>query len=299
METGGVVDIDSEIRSDPRSGDGTERARRAVRRIQPSNGWVPISLSELWEYRELFLFIVWRDFKVRYKQTVLGALWAVIQPVTTMVVFSIFLGKLANVPSDGVPYPIFSFSGILPWNLFATGMHVSSMCLVLSAHLIPKVYFPRIVLPTAGVLTGLVDFCIAFVVLLGMMVWFGIAPTVNVIWLPCFLLLAMVSALGIGLWLAAINVHYRDVMYILPFFMQIWMFATPVVYPSSLLGEPWHTIYALNPMVGVVEGFRWALLGTATAPSGLILVSSAVAILILISGAFVFRRMEKSFADMI
>jgi lipopolysaccharide transport system permease protein len=270
-----------------------------VRRLQPSAGWVSLNLRELWEYRELFYFIVWRDFKVRYKQTVLGALWAIIQPVSTMLVFSIFLGRLAKVPSDGIPYPIFTYSGLLPWNLFASGMVAASMSLVISSHLIPKVYFPRLVLPASGVISGLVDFALAFLVLIAMMIWSGTIPTINVIWLPFFLALAMCSALGIGLWLAAINVYYRDVMYLVPFVVQLWMFATPVVYPSSLLVEPWRTIYGLNPMVGVVEGFRWALLGTDTAPGRVVLVSSLVSLAALISGLFVFRRMEKKFVDMI
>jgi len=260
---------------------------------------MPVDVSELWEYRELFFFFVWRDVKVRYKQTALGALWAVIQPVSAMVVFSIFFGHFAGMRSDGLPYPVWNLAGLLPWNLFANGLSTASMSLVASAHLIPKVYFPRIVLPSAGVLIGLVDFAIAFLVLVGMMFWFGIAPTVRIVWLPCFLLLGVSAALGVGLWLAAINVYYRDVRYIAPSVVQIWMFASPVVWSSSVLPEPWRTVYGVNPMVGVVEGFRWALLGAPTEPGGMILVSTISAFVILLSGAAVFRRMERGFADVI
>jgi len=273
--------------------------RGATRRIRASRGWLPIDFVELWQYRELLYFLAWRDIKVRYKQTVLGVLWAAFQPLTAMVVFTIFFGNLAKMPSDGVPYPLFSYAGLLPWNLFATGINTASMSLVASAHLIRKVYFPRILLPVAGVAVGLVDFVIAFAILLAMIFAMGHTLTLNVLWLPPLLLLAIASSLGVGLWLAAINVYYRDVRYILPFFIQLLMFATPVVYPSSLLKQPWRTVYGLNPMVGVVEGFRWALLGTETSPSSTILVSSAVAALLLLSGAFVFRRMERSFAEMI
>ena len=272
---------------------------RSRYRIQPSRGWIPINVRELWEFRELFFFIAWRDIKVRYKQTALGAGWAIIQPVSQMVVFSIFFGGLAKMPSDGIPYPVFTYAALLPWNLFANGLSLASMSLVNSAHMIQKVYFPRMVLPVAGVMTGTVDFAIAFSVLIVMMLWFSIMPTVYILFLPLLLLLALVTALGVGLWIAAINVYYRDARYVLPFIIQLWLFATPVMWPSSLLSEPWRTIYAVNPMVGVVEGFRWALLGTGTAPGPMILVSSTVACLILLSGMFVFRRMEKTFADTI
>lgn len=260
---------------------------------------MPINFRELWDFRELLYFLAWCDIKVRYKQTALGALWAIIQPFATMVVFSIFFGRLAKVPSDGVPYPIFSFAALLPWTLFASGLSVASMSVVKNSQLIKKVYFPRILLPIEGVMIGLVDFAIAFVVLIGMMVYMGIVPTIHVIWLPFFLLLAMVSALGVGLWIAAINVHYRDARYMIPFIIQLWLFATPVAYPSSLLSEPWRTLYGINPMVGVVEGFRWALLGTNTSPGSIILISSVVAIVVLVTGVFFFRRMEKTFADVI
>jgi lipopolysaccharide transport system permease protein len=268
-------------------------------RIQPSKGWVSLKLNELWEYRELLYFLIWRDIKVRYKQTALGATWAIIQPFFTMVVFSLFFGHLARMPSDGIPYPIFSFAALVPWSFFANGLGQSSNSLVGSANLITKVYFPRLTIPLASVLSGVVDFALAFVVLLGMMLFYRIVPTVNVLWLPLFLLLALITSLGVGLWLSALNVEYRDVRYVVPFITQFWLFVTPIAYPSSLLHEPWRTLYGLNPMVGVVEGFRWALLGTKTAPGPIIAVSSTAAAVILITGAFYFRRMEKTFADIV
>ncbi len=267
--------------------------------IRPTKGWASLKLGDVWDYRELLYFLVWRDIKVRYKQTALGIAWAVIQPFFSMVVFSIFFGRLAKMPSDGVPYPIFSYVGLVPWNFFANGLSQSSNSLVESANLIRKVYFPRLTIPIATVLGGVVDFAISFVVLLGMMVWYGIYPTERVVWLPLFLLLAFVTALAVGLWLSVLNVEYRDVRYTIPFITQFWMFATPVVYPSSLLSEPWRTIYGLNPMVGVVEGFRWALLGTNTAPGPTILVSAAAALILLVGGALYFRRMEQTFADVV
>jgi len=270
-----------------------------VLRIQPSRGWVSLKLGELWEYRELLYFLIWRDIKVRYKQTALGATWAIIQPFFTMVVFSLFFGKLAKVPSDGIPYPIFSFAALVPWTFFASGLGQSSNSLVGSANLITKVYFPRLTIPIASVLSGIVDFTLAFVVLLGMMLYYRMMPTLNVLWLPLFLLLALVASLGVGLWLSALNVKYRDVRYVVPFITQFWLFVTPIAYPSSLLHEPWRTLYGLNPMVGVVEGFRWALLGTKTAPGPIITISSLAAVFILVTGAFYFRRMEKTFADVV
>jgi lipopolysaccharide transport system permease protein len=268
-------------------------------RIAPSKGWVSLKLNELWEYRELLYFLIWRDIKVRYKQTALGAAWAIIQPFFTMVVFSLFFGRLAKVPSDGIPYPIFSFAALVPWTFFANGLSQSSNSLVGSANLITKVYFPRLTIPIASVLSGIVDFVLAFVVLLGMMLYYGTMPTLNVLWLPLFLLLALIASLGVGLWLSALNVEYRDVRYVVPFITQFWLFVTPIAYPSSLLPEPWRTLYGLNPMVGVVEGFRWALLGTKTAPGPIIAVSSTAAVVILVTGAFYFRRMEKTFADIV
>ncbi|GAA4451909.1 ABC transporter permease [Novipirellula rosea] len=277
----------------------TDPISQEVIRIQPAKGWMPLRLGELWEYRELLYFLTWRDIKVRYKQTLLGAAWAIIQPLSTMVVFTLFFGKLAEMPSDGVPYPIFSFAALVPWTFFANAMVASSNSLVQGSNLLKKVYFPRLALPISTVLGGIVDFALAFSVLLLMMLYFGIAPTWNVLVLPFLLLLAFMTSLGVGLWLSAMNVRYRDVRYVLPFITQLWMFATPVVYPSSMLDEPWRTLYGINPMVGVVEGFRWALAGTDTAPGPMIAVSTVVSTLILISGAFYFRRMEKSFADVV
>jgi len=268
-------------------------------RIEPTEGFVSLKLGELWAARELVYFLIWRDVKVRYKQTALGIAWAVIQPVMTMVVFSIFFGKLAKLTSDGLPYPIFAFAALVPWTLFANGLTQGTNSLVGSSNLIKKVYFPRLVIPLATVLAGVVDFVIAFGVLLLLMLIYGVSPTVNSFWLPVFFLLTLVTSLGISLWLSALNVEYRDVKYIIPFLTQIWMFATPIAYSSSLLDEPWRTVYGLNPMVGVVEGFRWALLGTNTQPGYMILVSSLAAIFLLISGAFYFRRMERSFADVV
>lgn len=267
--------------------------------IQPSVGWRSLDWTDLWQYRELLYFLSWRDIKVRYKQTVLGAAWAIIQPFFTMAVFSLFFGKLAKVPSDGIPYPLFAYAALVPWTFFANGLSQSADSLVGSANLIKKVYFPRLVIPISSVLSGLVDFVLAFVVLLGMMLYYGLVPTLNVIWLPLLLILALVTALGTGFWLSAMNVQFRDVRYTIPFLIQLWLFATPIAYPSSLLTEPWRTLYGLNPMVGVVEGFRWALLGTDTAPGMTILVSALVAATLFVSGAFYFRRMEKTFADVV
>ena len=267
--------------------------------VKPSKGWISLKLKDLWEYRDLFYFLTWRDIKVRYKQTVLGAAWAIIQPFFTMVVFSLFFGKLAKVPSDGIPYPIFAYAALVPWTFFANGLSQSSNSMVENANLIKKVYFPRMVVPISSVISGVVDFVLAFLVLLGMMFFYGIFPTKNIIWLPLLLVMAFVTALGVGLWLSALNVQFRDVRYTVPFLTQFWLFATPIAYPSSLLSEPWRTLYGINPMVGVVEGFRWALLGTETAPGPIIVVSALVALALFVGGAFYFRRMEKSFADVV
>jgi lipopolysaccharide transport system permease protein len=268
-------------------------------RIRPSRGWVSLRLGELWAYRGLLYFLTWRDVKVRYKQTALGAAWAVLQPLLTMVIFSLFFGRLAKVPSDGLPYPVFAFAALVPWTFFAYSLNQSSNSLVGSANLITKVYFPRLALPVATVLSGLVDLALALAVLFVLMLWYGIFPPVQALWLPAFLALAVVTALGAGLWLSALNVQYRDVRYVVPFLTQIWMFATPIAYPSSLLSEPWRTLFGLNPMTGVVEGMRWSLLGTDTAPGPAVAVSSAAALALLVSGAFAFRRMEKTFADLV
>jgi lipopolysaccharide transport system permease protein len=270
-----------------------------VTHIRPSRGWISLNLHDLWHYRDLIYFLTWRDIKVRYKQTVLGAAWAILQPFFTMVVFSLFFGRLAGIPSDDMPYPIFSYAALVPWQFFANGLTQSSQSLVGSANLIRKVYFPRMVIPIGAILSGGVDFALAFVVLLAMMLFYGIVPTGNMVWLPALLLLALVTSLGVGLWLTALNVQFRDVRYAVPFMVQAWLFVTPIAYPSSLLDEPWRTLYAINPMAGVVEGFRWALLGADTRPGSMIIVSSVAALLLLVSGAYYFRRMEKSFADVI
>lgn len=269
-------------------------------RIQPSRGWVSLKLAELWEYRELLYFLTWRDIKVRYKQTVLGAAWAIIQPFFTMVVFSLFFGNLAKVPSDGIPYPIFSYAALVPWTFFSNGLTQSSNSLVISANLIKKIYFPRLVVPISSVISGVVDFGLAFIVLLAMMLAYGVFPTINVLWLPLLLLLALVTSLGVGLWLSAMNVQFRDVRYTIPFLTQFWMFATPIAYPSSLIKDDLlRMLYGLNPMTGVVEGFRWALLDSDTVPGPIIIVSSIAAVLLLITGSFYFQRMEKTFADVV
>ena len=273
--------------------------------IEPSRGWVSLRLRDLWEYRELLYFLVWRDVKVRYKQTLLGAAWAILQPTLTMVVFTIFFGRLAKIGSEGVPYPIFSYVGLLPWTFFAQGLTQSSNSLVGSSHLITKVYFPRLVIPLATVLAGVVDFALAFLVLLGLMAFYGIVPTVAVLALPAFFMLAFLVALAAGAWLSALNVEYRDVRYVVPFLVQIWLFVTPVIYPAKAVvgklqefGLPgW--LYGLNPMVGVVEGFRWALLGIGTPPGPVIWASAAVTAVALVTGATYFRRMEKTFADVV
>jgi len=267
--------------------------------IKPSYGWAALNLRDLLLYRELIFFMTWRDLKVRYKQTLLGASWAILQPFLTMVVFSIFFGNLAKVPSDGVPYPIFSYTALIPWTLFSKALQDASRSLVANSHMITKVYFPRMILPLSSVMAGVVDFLIAFVVLLGMMFFFNIFPTVNVLVLPLFLLLALVTSVGVGLWLSALNVLFRDINYVLPFLTQFWMYLTPVAYPSSMVPSEWQVIYALNPMTGVVEGFRWALLGTGQPPGIMTLVSSVAAVILLISGMFYFRRMERLFADMV
>lgn len=266
--------------------------------IQASYGWSLIKWRKLWDYRELLYFLIWRDVKVRYKQTVLGAAWAIIQPFSTMILFSIVFGGLVKVPSDGIPYPIFSYTGLLPWTFFANGLTLASNSLVGSANLISKVYFPRLVLPISSILSGIIDFSIAFTVLLGMMLYYDVWVTKTILLLPLFLLLALITSLGVGLWLSALNVQYRDIRYIVPFLVQFWLFATPVAYPSSLLEEPWRTLSGLNPIAGVVEGFRWALLSNAPSPA-MISLSVLMALLILVSGLYYFRRMERVFADIV
>jgi len=274
-------------------------ASMPVTRIEGAGAWPSLKLREVWAYRELIYFLIWRDIKVRYKQTVLGGGWAIIQPLLTMLIFSFFFGRLAKVPSDGIPYALFAFSALVPWSLFSHGLNQAANSLVGNTSLIKKVYFPRLIIPIAKVLSALVDFGLAFLALLGMTLYYGVHPTWKVLWLPFFLLLAMVTALGVAFWLSATNVHVRDVEHTLPFLTQMWLFATPIAYPSSLLAEPWRTVYGINPMVGVVEGFRWALLGAKTAPGPILVVSSLVAVAILVSGAFWFRRLERTFADVL
>jgi lipopolysaccharide transport system permease protein len=267
--------------------------------ITPSSRWIPLHLSELWEYRELLYFLVWRDIKVRYKQTALGAAWAVMQPLFIMLVFSLFFGRLAKVPSDGIPYPVFAFCALIPWQLFANALTESSNSLVGNQNLITKVYFPRLVIPIAAVLSGILDFAIAFAILVGMMLYYGIVPGWPILVLPGFILLAVLTALAVGLWLSALNVQYRDVRYTMSFLVQFWLFATPVAYPSSLVPENWRALYGINPMAGVVEGFRWALLGKTPPPGAMLWVSVFVVTILLIGGLFYFRRMEQQFADIV
>lgn len=271
-----------------------------ITRIESTSGWVAVRIGELYKYRELLYFFTWRDIKVRYKQTILGASWAILQPVMTMVVFSLFFGRLARMPSDGIPYPLFSLTALVPWTFFANGMIKASNSLVGSANIIKKIYFPRLALPISAVLGGLVDFVLAFVVLIVMLLVYGVVPTIHIIWLPFFILLAFLTSLGVSLWLAALNVQFRDVRYIVPFIVQLWMFSSPVVYPASLIENPFYrALYALNPMVGVIEGFRWSLLGTETPPSMMTFFSIGVTLVLLVGGAFYFRRMEKTFADVV
>lgn len=267
--------------------------------VQPSTGWASLNLRAVWEYRELLYFLVWRDVLVRYKQTAFGVAWAILQPFLTMLVFSIFFGRLAGVPSEGIPYPVFAYTALLPWQLFSFALTESANSLVGNQQLLTKVYFPRLVIPISSVLAGLVDFGIAFLVLLGLMLYYRIVPTIAVITLPLFLLFALATALAVGLWLSALNVQYRDVHYTIPFLTQFWLFATPIAYPSSLIPEPWRVWYGLNPMAGVVEGFRWALLGKSEPISPLVLVSVVVVGLLLFGGLAYFRRMERTFADVV
>jgi ABC-type polysaccharide/polyol phosphate export systems, permease component len=268
-------------------------------RIQPSRGWVNLQLGELWEYRELLYFLIWRDVKVRYKQTALGSAWAILQPLLTMVVFTLFFGDLAKVSSDGLPYSIFCYTALIPWQFFSNGLTQSSNSLVGSAQLIRKVYFPRLAVPIGTVLSGVVDFALSFTVLIGLMFYYGIYPNSQIVWLLPLFLLALVVSLGTSLWLSALNVQFRDVRYVVPFITQFWMFATPIAYPASNVPEKWRALYGLNPMVGVVEGFRWALLGAKTTIGPIVLVSVLASIAILVGGAFYFRRMEKTFADVL
>jgi lipopolysaccharide transport system permease protein len=275
-----------------------ERTSTPVLKIRASHR-LRLNLKDIWEYRELLYFLVWRNIKIRYKQTALGAAWAIIQPVLTMLVFTMLFGRLAKVPSDGIPYPVFALTALLPWQLFAFALTESSNSLVANQNLITKVYFPRLIVPLSSTLSGLVDFAISFFALLVMMIYYHVTPGKAVVWLPAFLLLALASALAVGLWLSALNVKYRDVRYTIPFMTQFWMLATPVAYSSSLIPEPWRRWYGLNPMAGVVEGFRWALLGKSGGVGPLLWVSLAAVLLLLTGGLFYFRRTESTFADIV
>jgi homopolymeric O-antigen transport system permease protein len=268
-------------------------------RIEPSHGLLNLRLRELWDYRELLYFFVWRDIKIRYKQTAIGAAWAVIQPFMTMVVFSLFFGKLAKIPANGVPYPVFNYCALLPWFYFAGALQNATNVVVEQQRVITKIYFPRVVLPISAVLGGLLDFAISFGVLLVLMAYYRIAPTPAVLWLPVFLLLAIMTALGMGLWLSALNAFYRDVRYVVPFLVQFWMFASPVVYPSTLVPERWRWLYGLNPMAGVIEGFRWALTGHGLPPGPLMAASAIGVAVVVVSGLIYYRAMEGSIADVV
>ena len=271
--------------------------------IEPSKGWYSLQLGSIWQYRELLYFLVWRDIKVRYKQTALGVTWVILQPVVSMVVFTILFGYLLQVPSGDVPYPIFSYVALLPWNYFASSINKSSTSLIQNTNLVTKVYFPRMVIPISSVLSGLVDFAIGFLILIILMFIFKVPPAPSILFLPAFLFLAMQTALGFGFWLSALNVRYRDVNYLVPFILQIWMYLTPVIYGVDLIPEPYRFLLALNPMTAVVEGFRWALLGpqleSAQAPGTILLFSFLISIFVLITGAVFFRRTERTFADII
>jgi lipopolysaccharide transport system permease protein len=268
--------------------------------IEAHKGFFSINFAEIWQYRELLYFLTWRDIKIRYKQTVLGMAWAILQPLLSMVVFTIFFGNLANIPSDGIPYPIFTFTALVPWTFFATGLSLSSNSLVTNANLLKKVYFPRLLIPFSTILAGLVDFVLAFIILILLMLGYGIVPTVQIIWLPVFMVLAFLTASGVGIWLAAMNVQFRDVRYAIPFLTQLWLFITPIAYPSSLIkDDTLKALYGINPMAGVVEGFRWALLGVDSRPTLTIIASYLVALIVLGSGLFYFRQMEKTFADVV
>ena len=269
-----------------------------TRRLQPSQGWNSRTVSDIWAYRELLYFFIWRDIKVRYKQTLLGAGWAIIQPLMTMVVFTIFFGHLAKVPSDGLPYPVFSLMALVPWTYFASALAGCSTSLSGYQHIISKVYFPRLIIPIGAVIAPLVDFAIGFVILIGFMMWYRITPGPSIVWLPALMLLALATAASVGVWLAALNVRYRDVRYVVPFVVQLWMFATPVAYPASLVPARWRAVYGLNPMAGVIEGFRWALAG-GPAPGVITVVSAAVVVVLIAGGAIYFRRLEGTFADVI
>ena len=270
-----------------------------ITEITPARGWAHLKLRELWAHRELLYFLTWREIKVRYKQTALGVAWAVLQPLFTMLIFTVFFGRLAKMPSDGIPYSLFALTALTPWTFFSNCLTISSNSLVSNANLVTKVYFPRLAIPIAAVFSGAIDFLLAFALLMIYVLYMHFWPTWRILWLPCFVLLTVVTSLGVGLWLSALNVEYRDVRYTVPFLTQVWLFSTPIAYPSSIMHEPWRTVYGLNPMVGVVEGFRWAILGSGRPPGAMFFVSCVAAIALLVTGAFYFRRMEKGFADIV
>lgn len=275
-------------------------SRVPVVEISATRGWASLQLRELWAYRELLYFLTWREVKVRYKQTIIGGAWALIQPLFTMLIFLLFFGKLAKMPTDGIPQPVFFLSGLVIWTFFANGVSAAANGLVANAGLVSKVYFPRLAVPIAAFCSGVLDFCLSFLMLLVVMLMNHVIPGPKMLWMPAFFVMALTAGLGLGMWLSALNVEYRDVRYVLPFLLQFWMFASPIVYPASLLHEQWQrNVYALNPMVGVVEGFRWCLLGKGPAPGPMLLVSAMTAILMLVSGAYYFRRMERTFADVV
>lgn len=281
------------------SGVGSKPSEKIVV-IQPLRGWVGLNLRELWAYRELLFYFTWRDIKLRYKQTLLGATWVLLQPIANMILFTIIFGRLANLDSGGIPYPIFSYTALLPWTFFSEGLSRSANSLVGNTNLVKKVYFPRLVIPLSSVIGGLPDFLLSFVILIGMMLYYSLYPVGwALVAVPLLLLLAGITALGFGLWFSAINVMYRDTRYVVGFLLRFWMYATPVAYSSHLIKEPWRTIYTLNPLAGVVEGFRWALLGKGSPPDATILISVAISLAVLLSGAYFFRRMEKRFADLV
>lgn len=267
--------------------------------IEPRRGLFDLGLGAIWEYRELLYFLVWRNVKVRYKQTVVGAGWVILQPLATMIIFTVVFSYMAKIPSDGLPYPIFAYTALLPWTYFSKALGLGGAGVVASENLVSKVYFPRLIIPLASVATPLVDFLLSFVILLGLMVWFRTSPTWGVLLLPLFLLLALMTALAVSLFLSALNVKYRDVGHISPFLTQFWMYASPVIYPVSLVPERWRLLYSLNPMVGVIEGFRWAMLGKAAPDFGVIAISALVVLALLFAGLIYFRHMERTFADVI
>jgi lipopolysaccharide transport system permease protein len=267
--------------------------------IEPSHRWGMVNFQELWDYRELLYFLVWRNVKVRYKQTAIGASWAIIQPLTTAIIFTLVFSRLANVPSDGLPYPLFCYAALLPWTYFATSLNQSTLSLTSNANLLTKIYFPRILLPLSAVLSGLVDFAVSFTLLIGMMIWYEIAPTWGILLLPLFVLLIMLTALAVSLWLSVINVRYRDVGQAVPFVVQIWLFVSPVAYPVSRVPAEWRMFYDLNPMAGVIEGFRWAVLGTDDPRFFLVTLSTIIVCAILFGGVLFFTRMQDTLADVV